>query len=48
MGEAIEQGGRHLGVAKDCGPFAEAEVCGNDYAGALIELAQEMEEQCAA
>lgn len=37
MGETIEQGGGHLGVAKDCGPFAEAEVGCDHDAGALIE-----------
>ncbi len=46
MGEPIQQRSRHLGVAKHAGPFAEAEVGGDDDAGALIELAQKMEEQC--
>ena len=45
MGEAVEQGGCHLGVAKDRGPFAEAQVGGDDDTGPLIELAQHMEEQ---
>ena len=40
MGQAIEQRGGHLGVAEDGGPFAEAEVGGDDDAGALVELAQ--------
>ena len=48
MGDAIEQGGGHLGVAEDSGPFAEAEVGGDDDAGAFIRLAQEVEEQCPA
>lgn len=47
MDEPIEQRSRHLGVAKHAGPFAEAEVGGDDDAGALIEFAQQMEEQCA-
>ena len=34
--------------AEDGGPFAEAEVGGDDDAGALVELAQEMEQQCTA
>ena len=38
MGEAVEQGGGHLGIAEDRGPFAEAEVCGDDDAGALVEM----------
>ncbi len=43
--EAVEQGRCHLCIAKDRGPFTEAEVRGDDYAGALLELAQEMEQQ---
>lgn len=45
MGETVEQSCRHLGVAEDGGPFAEAEIGGDDDAGALIKLAQQMEEQ---
>jgi len=30
MGEPIEQGRGHLGVAEDVGPFAEREVGGDD------------------
>ena len=45
VGQAVEQCGRHLGIAEDARPFAEAQVGGDDDAGALIELAQEMEEQ---
>ena len=48
MGEAVEQCGSHLGIAKDGRPFAEAEVRGDHNAGALVELAQQMEEQCPA
>ena len=40
----VEQGSGHLGIAEDRGPFAEAEVCGDDHAGSLIEFAQQMEE----
>ena len=43
MGEAIEQGGGHLCVAKNAGPFAEAQVGGDDDAGALVEFAEKME-----
>ena len=39
MGEAIEQRRCHLGVAKDGSPFTEAEVGGDDDAGALVERA---------
>jgi len=40
MGEPIEQRRRHLGVAEDGRPFAEAEVGGDDDAGALVEPSQ--------
>src|ERR1700754_2820314 len=45
MGEAIEERGGHLGIAKDGGPFAEAKIGGDDDAGALIELGEQVEEQ---
>lgn len=41
----VQQSGCHLGVAEDRGPFAKAEVGGDDDAGALIKLAQQVEEQ---
>jgi len=43
MGEPIEQRRGHLGVAEHAGPFAEAEVGGDDDAGLLVELAEQME-----
>ena len=43
--EPVEQGGGHLGVAEDRGPFAEAQVGGDDDAGVLAELAQQVERQ---
>ena len=45
MGETIEKRGCHLGVAEDGGPFAEAEIGGDDDAGALVELGEQMEQQ---
>ena len=45
MGEAIEQRRCHLGVTEDSGPFAEAQVGGNDDAGALVKFAEKMEQQ---
>ena len=45
MGETVEQRGGHLGVAEDGGPFAEGEVGGDDDRGALVEPADQMEEQ---
>src|SRR5277367_4689425 len=48
VGKTIEQRGRHLRVAEHGGPLAEAQVRRDDDAGALVELAQQMEEQGAA
>ena len=45
VGEPIEQRGGHLCVAKDACPFTEAEVGGDDDAGALIKSAEQVEEQ---
>lgn len=45
MGKPIEKRRGHFGVAEHGGPFAEAQVCGDDDAGALVEFAQQMEEQ---
>ncbi len=45
MGQAVLQSGGHLGIAEDGSPFAEAEVGGDDDAGALVKLAQQVEEQ---
>ena len=36
VGEPIEQGGRHLCVAEDRRPLAEAEIGCDDDAGALV------------
>jgi len=44
-GKTIEERGRHLRVAEHGGPLAEAEIGRDDDAGALVELAQQMEEQ---
>lgn len=45
MGEPVEQCGGHLSIAEDGGPFAECQVGGDDHAGALVELRDQMEEQ---
>ncbi|EJU11798.1 hypothetical protein LH128_17032 [Sphingomonas sp. LH128] len=45
MGEPVEQRGGHLGIAEHLCPFAEAEVGGDDDAGALVELAEQVEQQ---
>ena len=48
MCQAIEERGGHLGIAEHFGPFAKAEVGGDDDAGALVEFAEQMEQQGAA
>ena len=45
MGQAIEQGGGHFGIAKDARPFAEVEVGGDDDRGLLIEMADQVEQE---
>ena len=46
--QAVEQRGRHLGVAKHAGPFTEGEIGGDDDGRALVEPADEMEQELAA
>ena len=45
VGETIEERGRHLGITKDARPFTEVEVGGDDDRGALIEPADEVEQE---
>jgi hypothetical protein len=45
MGETIEQRGRHLRIAEYARPFAEGKVGGDDDRGALIEPADQREQQ---
>jgi Transposase, Mutator family len=44
VGQPVEQGGGHLGVAEDGGPFTEGEVGGDDHRGSLVEPADEVEQ----
>ena len=44
VGQPIEQCGRHLGVPEHTGPFTEGEVGGDDDRCALIEPADEVEQ----
>jgi len=48
MGEAVEERGRHLGVAEHARPLAEGEVGGDDDRGLLVEPADQVEEELAA
>ena len=45
MSKAIQQGGGHLGIAEDAGPLAQAQVGGDHDAGALVEFAEQVEQQ---
>ena len=40
--DTVEQRGGHLCIAEHRHPFAELEVCGDDDAGRLIQLADQM------
>ena len=45
VGQTIEQRAGHFGVDKDARPFAEGEICRHDDGRALIELADQIEQQ---
>lgn len=45
VGQAVEKGGSHFGIPKDGGPFSECKVRSDNYRGAFVELANQMEEQ---
>ena len=47
VGQAVEPRGGHLGGAEDRRPFAEGEVGGDDDRGALVEPADQVEQQLA-
>ena len=38
MGKAVQQGRGHLRIAEHAGPLAEAEIGGDDDAGAFVKL----------
>lgn len=46
--QPVEKGGGHLGVAEDARPFPEGEIRGDDNRGALVEPADQMEQELAA
>ena len=48
MSEAIEQCRCHLGVAEDARPFAEGEIGRDDDRGALVETADQVEQELSA
>ena len=45
VSDPAEQGRGHLGLAEHCRPFAEREARSDDDAGALIKLADQVEQQ---
>jgi len=47
-GQAVEQRRGHLGIAEYRRPFAERQIGSDDDRGALVEPADEMEQQLAA
>ncbi len=48
MGEAVEERGRHLGVAEHARPLAESEVGGDDVRSLPLEPADQVEEELSA
>ena len=48
VGQAIEHGGGHLGVAKHLGPIGKGEIGGDQQRGIFVELADQVEQQLAA
>ena len=38
MGQTVEQGGSHLGIAEDATPLGEGQIGRDDHAGTLVEL----------
>ena len=45
MGQPVQQGGGHLGIAEHVRPLAEAEVGRDNDAGALVEFTEQVEQQ---
>ena len=45
VGQAIQQSGGHLGITKDCRPFAEGKIGGDDNRGALVKPTDQVEEE---
>lgn len=46
--QPVQQGSGHLGIAEDGHLFSERQVGGDDQAGLLVQLADQVEQQCAA
>ena len=48
VGQAIEQRGRHLGVAEHARPFSEGQIGGDDDRCSFVEPTNEVEQELAA
>src|SRR6516165_12107747 len=48
MGQAVEQRGRHFGIAEHARPFPKRKIGGDDDGGALVEPADEVEQKLTA
>jgi hypothetical protein len=48
MGQAVEHGCGHFGVAEHLRPIGEGEIGGDEQRGVFVELADQVEEQLAA
>ena len=48
MSQPVEQRGGHLGVAEHAWPFAKCKIGGDDDRGALVEPADEVEQELTA
>ncbi len=45
VGDAIQQGRGHLGIAKNRHPFGKGQIRGHDQRGLLVKLADQVEQQ---
>ena len=48
VGQAVEHGSGHLGIAEDLRPIGECQVGGDEQRGVLVEFADQVEQQLAA
>ena len=44
VGQSVQQGRSHLGIAKHASPLAEAQVGGDHHAGTLVKRREQMEQ----
>lgn len=48
MGQPVQQGGRHAFTLEDLAPFAERQVAGDQQAGSLVAIREDLEQQLGA